>query len=55
LTTGPYGIVGRQLLSKKDEVFLHQWLINPRISHGIDREKGLLEDWDKERASFSRL
>ena len=30
---------------KKDEVFLHLWLINPRISHGIIRKTGLLGDW----------
>jgi hypothetical protein len=30
---------------KKAEVFLHLWLINRRISHGIVGETGLLEDW----------
>ena len=30
---------------KKAEVFLHLWLINPRISHGIIGETGLLGDW----------
>jgi hypothetical protein len=30
---------------KKAEDFLHLWLINPRISHGIIGETGLLEDW----------
>jgi hypothetical protein len=30
---------------KKAEAFLHLWLINPRISHGIVGETGLLEDW----------
>jgi hypothetical protein len=30
---------------KKAEAFLHLWLINPRISHGIVGETSLLEDW----------
>ena len=30
---------------KKAEVFLHLWLINPQISHGIIGETGLLGDW----------
>jgi hypothetical protein len=30
---------------KKAEAFLHLWLINPRISHGIVGVTGLLENW----------
>jgi hypothetical protein len=32
-------------LLKEAEAFLYLWLINPRISHGIVGETGLLGEW----------
>jgi hypothetical protein len=38
------GIIGGTGFLKRDEAFLHQWLIDPPISHGIIGETSLLED-----------